>query len=393
MHIQGEGMSRRPKIFITYLLTGRGHLAPAQAVGDYLEQTYGDQLEIRMCDFFKETSNHDIDEYLIRFLDKMVKYPRRNVLFHEKFLRPFPFLGRMWSHFKFRSTFNSVADYLNEHRPEVVYSNHVFTAYAIQSVRNRLDFPLKLITFNTDPHTSSVFLEQMRENDAVIVASDESRRLLLDSGFPDGKIVQLPFPVHSRFDPDMSAAYEQKAHFGLDPGKKTLLISFGGAGHGSVSQMLRLLLQEKMRLNVIVVTGKNEGMKKQLEEEFGELDTDLVRLKILGFVDNMQELLALSDITFIKPGASTTYESLVMRKPIIFAQYMSHLETTNLEYVVEKGVGFYAGNNGKKFVKHLKYLIDDTHYQQVQKRFDELNIISGTPQIADYLYRVARDKE
>jgi UDP-N-acetylglucosamine:LPS N-acetylglucosamine transferase len=107
----------------------------------------------------------------------------------------------------------------------------------------------------------------------------------------------------------------------------------------------------------------------------------------------MQELLALSDITFIKPGASTTYESLVMRKPIIFAQYMSHLETTNLEYVVGKGVGFYAGNNGKKFIKHLKYLIDDTHYQQVKKRFDELDIVSGTPQIADYLYRVAREKK
>jgi UDP-N-acetylglucosamine:LPS N-acetylglucosamine transferase len=386
-------MDGRPKIYITYLLTGGGHLAPARAVGDYLEQEYGDELDIKMCDFFKETSNHDVDEYLIRFLDRMVKYPRRNVLFHEKFLRPFPVLARMWSHYKFRSTFNSVVDYLNEHRPQVVYSNHVFTAYAIQSVRKHLDFPLKLITFNTDPHTSSVFLEQMCENDAVIVASEESRKLLLESGFPYEKIVQLPFPIHSRFEPTLTVTDDQKKFLGLDPEKKTLLISFGGAGHGSVSQMLRLLLQEKMSLNVIVVTGKNEGMKKQLEEEFGELDTSLLRFKILGFVDNMQELLALSDITFIKPGASTTYESLVMRKPIIFAQYMSHLETTNLEYVVGKGVGFYAGNNGKKFIKHLKYLIDDTHYQQVKKRFDELDIVSGTPQIADYLYRVAREKK
>ena len=65
---------------------------------------------------------------------------------------------------------------------------------------------------------------------------------------------------------------ETLGELGLDPRRKTLLVTLGSEGIGAIStvRLLSSLVRRDLPLNVIVVTGKNARLKRQLEVEFGE---------------------------------------------------------------------------------------------------------------------------
>jgi processive 1,2-diacylglycerol beta-glucosyltransferase len=387
--IAAEGnMSHNPKILITYVRTGGGHLSLSKTIAEYLWQHYPENSQIRMCDFFLESGSSHTDSFLKRSFKDLVRYPRRNIFFHEKILKKYKPITRLWTHARFHSSFEYVYDFLAEEKPEIVLSTHSFTAYVLAKVKKKYKMDFTLISLSPDPFGSSAFIEINRDVDYVIVSSHESEDLLIRDGFPVQQIVHKPFPLNREFDKVVQVGEHVFNDLKLDSNKKTLLISFGGAGVGNVSTVIRNLSQMKVELNVIVVTGWNRGLLDSLNNTYPKNKLGGMNLAFLGFAENMPELISMCDIAFIKPGPSSIYECMIKKRPMILYQYTHHLEKANVDFVTRTGVGFYAGKDVRKFMSSLQYLLEDEHLQQINRIYEQLDIVNGTTEIAEFVYHI-----
>jgi len=59
--------------------------------------------------------------------------------------------------------------------------------------------------------------------------------------------------------------------------------------------------------------------------------------QILGFVTNMHELMAISDLIITKPGGLTSSEALAMGKPILILDPIPGQEAANSDFLLERG--------------------------------------------------------
>jgi processive 1,2-diacylglycerol beta-glucosyltransferase len=108
-----------------------------------------------------------------------------------------------------------------------------------------------------------------------------------------------------------------------------------------MKSVIRKLNKLPQPFDVIVVTGKNEELQDQLARKGPKLRHTT---KIFGFVENVQELMEISEIIITKPGGITTAEALVKRLPMIIINPIPGQEAKNTEYLLSQHVAVEAGN-------------------------------------------------
>ena len=97
----------------------------------------------------------------------------------------------------------------------------------------------------------------------------------------------------------------------------------------------------KDQFQIMVVCGNNKELRKDLETR----QTSEPRLrKVFGFVDFMDELMAVSDLLITKPGGITVSESMAMGVPMILIEPIPGQEEANADYIVEQGAAVKARN-------------------------------------------------
>ncbi len=117
----------------------------------------------------------------------------------------------------------------------------------------------------------------------------------------------------------------------------TVLLVSGGEGMGPVYKIARAISSHKPAGQMVIVAGRNQRLKKQLERTGWEIPT-----KVLGFVDNMPELMRAADVIVTKAGPSTISEAFIAGLPIILSGFIPGQEEGNVDYVVQKRAGVLA---------------------------------------------------
>jgi processive 1,2-diacylglycerol beta-glucosyltransferase len=120
---------------------------------------------------------------------------------------------------------------------------------------------------------------------------------------------------------------------GLDTAhKKTLLFTSGGFGLGPTEPIIRSLEKYSDEVQMIIVCGRNVKLKEYLEN----LKTPLA-IKILGFVNYMHKLMAVSDMVITKAGGSTICESLAVGLPMVIFSFIPGQEERNVRLLLKYG--------------------------------------------------------
>lgn len=137
---------------------------------------------------------------------------------------------------------------------------------------------------------------------------------------------------------------EQRAEFmrarGLDPDVKTIFLMSGSAGVGDFPAMVNSMIHEfpSERLQIVVVTAKNEGHLKKLSEIKPPAN---INLKPLGKVPNAEVLayMKTSDVIVTKTGGLTATEVMAIGKPAIFLDINGGQEAHNSNLFSQLGMG------------------------------------------------------
>jgi len=341
-------MEHVERVLIIAAKAGAGHLRAAQA----LEETFRERhpgVEVR---------NIDVLDYGTKVLRKGFAAG------YEKLIKKLPSVWRLvyerLEHKPTRSKAKKLAAWLDtantrplrkevaRYDPDRIVCTHFVPSgvLARQRLKGKLRAPLFVALTDYDMH--AMWLAD--GVDRYFVATPAMAHALKVTGIGDAgvSVTGIPImPVFSRDYPDRPAMREK---LGLRPEAPTVVVSAGGFGLCPLDQLANELADGPGDAQFLVVAGRDEKLRKALEKVAAAKPG---RVRPYGFVDNMHELMAASDLAVGKPGGLTSSECLAMGLPMVLVKPIPGQEERNADFLLEAGAALRAHS-----IAELKFKVD-----------------------------------
>jgi 1,2-diacylglycerol 3-beta-galactosyltransferase len=265
---------------------------------------------------------------------------------------------------------------LMERRPRLVVATHPLVHRLVVAARRAHRLPFRVITVVTDLvtlHASWTYPGV----DLALVPTDEAFQTMYRRGMRPSQMQRTGFPVHPKFanfTADQSAARQA---LGLAPDKFTLLLTAGGVGSGRLAELVHALERSFPEKDLLVVTGKNKALQAELARRSRSS-------RIFGFVDNMEALMAASDLVVTKAGPGTLMEALVMRKPVIVTEAVGMQEQGNIDFVLNYELGLFCPTS-ERIVSAVRELELPQRHGDTVRRLEGAVPRNGSAQIAQVM--------
>lgn len=214
-----------------------------------------------------------------------------------------------------------------------------------------------------------------------MVASERARDDLIRLGVSPDRVEVHAFPIHERFFASGRSREEIRRDLGIEGEALTMLATAGGQGIGKLTAFVDALYRAEVPITVIFVCGKNAAAKARLEKLAGV--PSRTNLVVLGYVDNMNELLRAADFAAIKAGASATLEALAACRPPVVTDWAAGNEKPNMEYVVENDFGWRA-TSLRRFFSVVEEIMATDALERKRGRIAAAGIRSGAGEIAEF---------
>jgi processive 1,2-diacylglycerol beta-glucosyltransferase len=223
---------------------------------------------------------------------------------------------------------------LNETQPDCVVSTYPIYGHVIKKIFQSNERPFKFITIVTDSITiNSAWFRA--PSDYFCVANDASADVLIKGGVAEKQIKSLGFPVNPIFadNPDMLPQPT-----GTEPRRVLYIINTGKKKAGKAVD--RLLDLENVHLTI--TAGRDPELRAKLTErtrDFGD------RVKVLGWTNQMPELMMSHHLVISKAGGATVQEAIAARCPMIVNQVIPGQEEGNAELITRFNLGTVVEKN------------------------------------------------
>lgn len=282
------------------------------------------------------------------------------------------------THFVYLTAHRNIVRVLEETRPNLVVSVHPLVNRLIGNARRTYRLSFRFVTVVTDlVSLHSSWGDPSAE--LCIAPTTEAYELLLRRGFPAEKLIRTGFPVHPKFAAFTGTRREARLQLGVDPDPFTVLVTSGGVGAGQLRELVLMLKQAYPNVQQLVITGKNATLHQALRA----LDLP-EHVHVYGFVNNMEVMMAASDIIVTKAGPGTLMEALVMRRPVIVTEAVGMQERGNIDFVLNHELGAFCPTPNR-IIPAIDELIDPQTYAATVARLADAVPRDGATQIGQLL--------
>ncbi len=224
--------------------------------------------------------------------------------------------------------------WVEQERFDVVIATHFMAADLFGSLRARGRVGMAVAVI-TDLHPHRFWLAPAI--DVFVVGSDETAALCRARGVPAEKLRVLGIPTARNFHAPVDRDAILRRH-GLDPARKTLLVTSGGTTVGPFEPVAQALLGLEAampgRLQLFIVCGENEAAARRLRRAARH---SAMPAAVFAFTQEMAELMGASDIIVSKAGGLTVMEALSRGRPLVFYHAIPGQEEVNAQYVQRHG--------------------------------------------------------
>ncbi|MPM44819.1 Processive diacylglycerol beta-glucosyltransferase [bioreactor metagenome] len=367
---------REPKkvLFVTAPI-GSGHMRAAQAIMTRLESMRPD-IDTKMANIFDFISPVLGDTILKGYLKVLEHFPLAyGIAYGWGNTNKAALLGR-----EIISRYMSarMENFLINYSPAAVVCTHATPAGMVAQLAKSGKLGIPSIAAVTDFTVHRLWVYP--ELDYYFVAHTEMCDDLARWGVPPEKSQAVGIPVDRAFSA-LPCKEEIMTKLHLDKGLKTVLIMGGGAGVFPMDKIVLACNQIDAPFQMIVVAGNNKKMYKRLIENRTGLNHPI---KVLGFIDNVHELMAVSDILISKPGGMTTAEAACRGLPKIIFRPIPGQEEANTRYLESKKAAIKADSPMDVQV-FLKRLLADQPQELLELKQNALKL--GQPEAADLIAR------
>ena len=352
------------KVLIMSASTGGGHNRAAKAMKDEIEKKCidGEHITCEIIDSLK-LINTTMDKIISSGYEKSAKYTPKAwggvyKMSDANIVSKHEYKGNLFN----TLLASKLKKLLKERKPDLIIGTHPFPMIALSTLKKKYPyrnafnsfFVPPLISDLTDYTAHSTYIQD--EIDYYIAGDEYVKEVLISEGVDGDKIKPYGIPVEKSFleHREKSVVLEE---LGLAPDKFTVLLMGGSFGAGNIKDTLKELLEIDRDFQIIVITGRNETLKEKLEKSLEKHTIDK-NISILGFTQDMNDILSAVDIIVSKPGGLTTTECLLKELPMIIPYYIPGQEEENMDFLSNCGA---ALRTSKKFTISvlLKVLIDN----------------------------------
>lgn len=208
-------------------------------------------------------------------------------------------------------------------------------------------------------------------------ACDYTRDRLMALGVPKDRAFVTGIPTDPKFQKEWDVPTIRR-QLGIDEHAITTLIATGSFGFGPIEELVDILKSHQL----IIVCGHNKALFERLTAR------GLPHVKVCGLVNNMDELMAASDIMVTKPGGLSISEALVKGLVLVFFSAIPGQETKNVEVLMKSNVGL--GQLGLKEIGEAINRLHGSSQELALQRSRSKNF--AKPWAVDDIMRIIKNK-
>jgi processive 1,2-diacylglycerol beta-glucosyltransferase len=347
-------MATPSRVLVLSAAVGAGHTRAAQAVELALREL-SPAAHVRHVDILTLTNAAFRRVYAKSYLDLVNVAPHVLGLMYDLLDKPgrFHARGDRLRLLVERVNLSGFRDLLEAERPDVVVNTHFLPAEIIASLRKRGKTTVPQMTVTTDFETHRLWVNP--PTDAYTTATAEGAAYLQHWGVPAGSISVTGIPIHPAFSKPIDRAAALAKHGLSDDGRPIVLQLAGGFGVGPIAKLFAQVLGLEQPVQVVAVTGRNAAAKAELS---AMVVPPRHRATVLGYTDQMHELMAVADLVMSKPGGLTTSEALASGAAMLIVNPIPGQEARNSDYLLEQGAAVKVNNLATLAVKLATVLGD-----------------------------------
>jgi len=175
------------------------------------------------------------------------------------------------------------------------------------------------------------------EVDLLLTTHPDLAEEMIAAGAPAAKVITTGQPIDPAFA-SLPSRSEARRKVGIPDDAVHLLVLLGGAGHGKPELILDELMKVTLPHETAVITGRSRRLENRLRRRASP------HLRILGWVDNMHEWMAASDLMISKPGGGTLNEGFACGLPMLAFLPLPGNEERTCRWLEQWDAGIYIRN-------------------------------------------------
>lgn len=333
------------KVLILSCSTGGGHNSCAKYIK---EELLSNNIECEFKDFF--------DIVNVKAKDLSSKIYLSTLGNNGKIFKKVYTLGEMYSKTKLKSPVylvnklhkKSLLNYIKNNNFDLVITTHLFPALTLTAINKKVH-TINFIMVATD-YEPCPFIDETKPNKLVINKYLENR--FIEKGIDKHILLKTGIPISTQF---ISNAKSIKKEFKIT-NERIILIMLGSMGFGKIDDIINDVLKID-NIKVFVVCGGN----KDLYNDLSSIKNN--KLIVLGYTNNINDLIYSSTIVLSKPGGLSTTEIASIRKPLIHLFKIPGIETYNTAFFENKNMSINC-NTKDEIINSIKKLLDDDKLKQ-----------------------------
>lgn len=242
--------------------------------------------------------------------------------------------------FKILKSFMQVSGIMKAFRPDGVIGVGGYSTFPVLRYAQSKGIPTFIHEANSFAGKSNILLGKKATK--IFVASDGMERF-----FPSSKLMITGNPIRKTIAESVTSREEGIRFFGLEHGKKTILVTGGSLGAKTINEAIAASLDQLLQNNLQLIwqTGKHfmQQAKNAANGKKGIWTND--------FIAQMEYAFAAADIVVSRSGAMSVAELCVAGKAVIFVPYPFAAEdhqTVNANKLVEKNAALMISDNEAK---------------------------------------------
>ncbi len=211
--------------------------------------------------------------------------------------------------------------------------------------------------------------------DFYLVGDSQTKEALLFKGVPSSRIRISGIPVAKSFHRSLS----EKDHGEKESAKVRLLIMGGGLGLLPLHPRVLQKINDDPDMDAILVAGKNVRLEEQASAQYPNIH-------VLGYTDNVDMLMARSDIFITKPGGISTFEAIASKTPLFVINPFLEQEIGNAQFIQRNKIGKVlwgaaasanlSDEEAEKIFRELKAIAQDRKTLQAMK--ENMQLLENT---------------
>lgn len=231
-----------------------------------------------------------------------------------------------------------------EHSPDVVVSTYPAITVVLGYLRRRRLLDIPAVATITDM-TGLFFWAQRGIDMHLVMYAASVRDVERIAGRGSAQVVR-PLIAAEFLEPrDTSAARDA---LGLPRGKRVVVVSGGGWGVGDIAGAVEQL-EQIPDTTIVCLAGHNELVHDRLAERFAASE----RVRVLGFTDQMSDLLAAADVLVHSTGGVTCLEAMARGCPVVaYGLPVGHAKLNTRHMAEHKLVAL--ANSAGELVEYVK---------------------------------------